>query len=40
MIRKCRDYIDTSFAAIPVKPLTHEMAQLAAKIDAEGKAAT
>ena len=33
--RKRRDYLDTVFAAIPVEPFTREMAQLAAKIDAE-----
>jgi len=37
VLRKRRDYLDTIFAAIPVEPFTHEMAQLAAKIDAEAK---
>ena len=37
LARKRRDYLDTVFAAIPVEPFTREMAQLAAKIDAEGK---
>ena len=37
LARKRRDYLDTIFAAIPVEPLTKEIAQLAAKIDAEGK---
>jgi predicted nucleic acid-binding protein len=32
-----RDYLDTVFAAIPVEPFTREMAQLAAKIDAEAR---
>jgi tRNA(fMet)-specific endonuclease VapC len=35
--RKRREYLDTVFAAIPVKPFTREMAQLAAKIDAEAR---
>ena len=35
--RKRRDYLDTVFAAIPVEPFTREMAQLAAKIDAEAR---
>src|SRR5687767_8980622 len=35
--RKRREYLDTVFAAIPVEPFTREMAQAAAKIDAEGK---
>jgi len=30
-----RDYLDVIFAAIPVEPFTREMAQLAARIDAE-----
>jgi predicted nucleic acid-binding protein len=34
---KRRDYLDTIFAAIPVEPFTREMAQSAAKIDAEAK---
>jgi predicted nucleic acid-binding protein len=33
--RKRRDYLDTVFAAIPVESFTKDMAQLAAKIDAE-----
>lgn len=37
LIRKRRDYLDSVFAAIPVEPFTHEMAQLAARIDAEAK---
>jgi predicted nucleic acid-binding protein len=39
LARKRRDYLDTVFAAIPVEPFTKEMAQLAAKIDAESKQA-
>jgi predicted nucleic acid-binding protein len=39
LARKRRDYLDTIFAAIPVEPLTREIAQLAAKIDAEAKQA-
>ena len=35
--RKRREYLDTVFAAIPVEPFTREMAQLAAKIDAEAR---
>src|ERR1039457_2166041 len=35
--RKRRDYLDTVFAAIPVEPFTREMAQLAAKIDANAR---
>jgi tRNA(fMet)-specific endonuclease VapC len=35
--QKRRDYLDTVFAAIPVEPFTKEMAQTAAKIDAETK---
>jgi tRNA(fMet)-specific endonuclease VapC len=35
--RKRREYLDTVFAAIPVEPFTKEMAQIAARIDAEGK---
>jgi predicted nucleic acid-binding protein len=34
---KRREYLDTVFAAIPVEPFTREMAQLAAKIDAEAR---
>ena len=33
--RKRREYLDTVFTAIPVEPFTREMAQLAAKVDAE-----
>ena len=32
-----REYLDTVFAAIPVAPFTKEMAQLAAKLDAEAR---
>jgi tRNA(fMet)-specific endonuclease VapC len=35
--RKRREYLDTVFAAIPVKSFTQTMAQLAAKIDAEAR---
>ena len=35
--RKRREYLDTIFAAVPVEPFTREMAQLAAKIDAEAR---
>jgi tRNA(fMet)-specific endonuclease VapC len=35
--RKRREYLDTIFAAIPAEPFTREMAQLAAKIDAEAR---
>ena len=35
--RKRREYLDTVFAAIPVEPFTREMAQRAAKIDAEAR---
>jgi len=35
--RKRREYLDTLFAAVPVEPFTREMAQLAAKIDAEAR---
>jgi predicted nucleic acid-binding protein len=35
--RTRRDYLDEAFAAIPVEPFTREMAQLAAKIDAEAR---
>jgi tRNA(fMet)-specific endonuclease VapC len=34
-----RAYLDTVFAAIPVEPFTREMAQLAAKVDAEARRA-
>jgi tRNA(fMet)-specific endonuclease VapC len=37
--RQRREYLDTVFAAIPVEPFTKEMAQTAARIDAEGKQA-
>ncbi len=37
--QKRRDYLDTVFAAIPVESFTREMAQLAAKIDAEARQA-
>lgn len=37
LAQKRRDYLDTVFAAIPVAPFTWEMAQLTAKIDAEGR---
>src|ERR1700722_15564472 len=35
--RKRREYLDTVFAAISVEPFTREMAQRAAKIDAESR---
>lgn len=34
---KRRAYLDTVYAAIPVEPFTGEMAQLAAKIDADAR---
>src|SRR5262245_57474739 len=37
--RNRREYLDTVFAAIPVEPFNREMAQLAAKIDAEARRA-
>jgi predicted nucleic acid-binding protein len=37
LAQKRRDYLDTVFAAIPVEPSTREMAQAAAKIDAEAR---
>jgi tRNA(fMet)-specific endonuclease VapC len=37
--RTRRDYLDTVFAAIPVQPFTREMAQIAAKVDADSRAA-
>jgi predicted nucleic acid-binding protein len=37
LARKRRDYLDTVFAAIPIEPFTREMAQAAAKIDADAK---
>ena len=35
--RKRQEYLDTVFCAVPVEPFTREMAQLAAKIDAEAR---
>jgi len=35
--RNRRNYLDTVFAAIPVEPFTREMAQIAAKVDAEAR---
>jgi predicted nucleic acid-binding protein len=37
LAQKRRDYLDTVFAAIPVEPFTREMAQAAAKIDADAR---
>jgi tRNA(fMet)-specific endonuclease VapC len=37
LAKKRREYLDTVFAAIPVEPFTKEMAQAAAKIDADAK---
>src|ERR1022692_3714219 len=37
LIRKRREHLDTVFAAIPVEPFIKEMAQAAAKIDADAK---
>jgi tRNA(fMet)-specific endonuclease VapC len=37
LARKRREYLDAVFAAIPVEPFTKEMAQAAAKIDADAK---
>lgn len=37
LARQRRIYLDGIFAAIPVEPLTKEMGQLAAKIDAEAR---
>jgi predicted nucleic acid-binding protein len=37
LAQKRRDYLNTIFVAIPVEPLTREIAQLAAKIDVEAK---
>jgi tRNA(fMet)-specific endonuclease VapC len=37
LARRRREYLDTVFAAVPVEPFTKEMAQIAAKIDTEGK---
>ena len=39
MARKRRDYLDTVFAGIPIEPFTRDMAQTAAKIDAEARQA-
>lgn len=33
LAQRRRDYLDTVYAAIPIEPLTQEMAQLAARID-------
>jgi predicted nucleic acid-binding protein len=35
--RRRKEYLDTVFAAIPVEPFTREMAQVAARIDADAK---
>jgi len=35
--QKRRDYLDTAFAAIPVESFSKEMAQVAAKVDAEAR---
>ena len=35
--RPRRNYLDTVFAAIPVEPFTRDMAQIAAKVDAEAR---
>jgi predicted nucleic acid-binding protein len=37
LAQKRRDYLDTVFAAIPVESFTREMAQAAAKIDADAR---
>jgi len=37
LAQRRRDYLDTVYAAIPIEPLTEEMARLAARIDAEAK---
>jgi tRNA(fMet)-specific endonuclease VapC len=37
LTQRRREYLDTVFAAIPVEPFTHEMAQTAARVDAESK---
>src|SRR5947207_707533 len=37
LMRRRRDYLNIVFAAIPVEPFSREMAQAAAKIDAEAK---
>ena len=39
LARTRRDYLDAVFAAIPVESFTKEMAQSAAKVDAEAKQA-
>jgi predicted nucleic acid-binding protein len=35
--RRRREYLDSVFAAVPVVPFTREMAQTAAKIDADAR---
>jgi predicted nucleic acid-binding protein len=35
--QKRRDYLDTVFAAIPVESFSREMAQIAAKVDADAR---
>ena len=37
LARKRRQYLDAVFASIPVEPFTKEMAQAAAKIDADAR---
>jgi len=37
LTRMRRHYLDTVFAAIPVEPFTREMAQTAARVDADAK---
>lgn len=37
--RRRRDFLDTAFAAIPVESFSREMAQVAAKVDAEPRKA-
>jgi tRNA(fMet)-specific endonuclease VapC len=37
LFQRRREYLDTVFAAIPVEAFTREMAQAAAKIDADAK---
>jgi predicted nucleic acid-binding protein len=39
LARTRRAYLDIVFAAIPVEPFTREMAQLAARLDAEARTA-
>lgn len=39
LARKRRNYLDAVFAAIPVEPFSKEMAQAAAKLDADAKQA-